>query len=335
MEAARQRLEPHVALHPDHPVSLLTVAATEHTITTAPTSIVAVTFSDRIAHPRKIAMTGFTYAYVATFETGAFCSSHTYAVYATSEPMKIRYANASSESVEKFSGCTSGASPSTSPATSRVRPPPNIWTAVDSSAFGGSGSRRDENEPSAHENAANTTRTKPIGLPRCVAPPGSSSKATPPKPTATLARVSRGTGSPVARRMTTTQSGTLEITSAARLDGMYCSATLTTPLPPAARSEPTIQQAMIWGRDRVLAEGAPRARATAYSSRPAVVKRAAPMRRGGIVSTATRIARYVEPQTTYTIPRQSQTSDAAGAAVAVVVRGSGGADRLVVITVRK
>jgi hypothetical protein len=59
------------------------------------------------------------------------------------------------------------------------------------------------------------------------------------------------------------------------------------------------------------------------------------MRSGGIVSTATRIARYVEPQTTYTMPRQSHTSEAGAALVAVVVRGSGGADRLVLITVRK
>jgi hypothetical protein len=37
------------------------------------------------------------------------------------------------------------------------------------------------------------------------------------------------------------------------------------------------------------------------------------MRSGGIVSTATRIARYVEPQTTYTMPRHSQTRDGDGA----------------------
>jgi hypothetical protein len=49
------------------------------------------------------------------------------------------------------------------------------------------------------------------------------------------------------------------------------------------------------------------------------MKRAAPIRSGGIVSTATRIARYVEPQTTYTIPRQSHTSVGEAAWVAVVV----------------
>ena len=79
---------------------------------------------------------------------------------------------------------------------------------------------------------------------------------------------------------------------------MYCSATFTTPFPPAASSEPTTQQAPICLRDSVRTDGAPRARATAYSSSPAVTNRAAPIRSGGIVSTATRIARYVEPQTT-------------------------------------
>ena len=32
--------------------------------------------SSRISQPRAIATTGFTYAYVETFEIGAFCSSH-------------------------------------------------------------------------------------------------------------------------------------------------------------------------------------------------------------------------------------------------------------------
>src|SRR3954471_14782351 len=77
MEAARHRLERDVALHPDHPDSLLTVTATDEMMTAAPTSVVAVTFSDRIDQPRKIATTGFTYAYVVTFEIGAFWSSQT------------------------------------------------------------------------------------------------------------------------------------------------------------------------------------------------------------------------------------------------------------------
>src|SRR3954466_6014642 len=157
--------------------------------------------------------------------------------------MRIRYANARSESVEKREGWTSPASPVASPNTSSVRPPPVIWTAVERRAFAGSGTCRELNEPSAQENPAHTQRKKPIGLPTLVAPPGSRRSATPPKPTATLASVATGTVSPVERRVRTTHRGTDEITSAARLDGMYCSATFTPPLPPPASSEPTSQQA--------------------------------------------------------------------------------------------
>jgi hypothetical protein len=38
---------------------------------------VRVICSDRIAQPKKIAITGFTYAYVATVEIGTLRSSHT------------------------------------------------------------------------------------------------------------------------------------------------------------------------------------------------------------------------------------------------------------------
>ena len=42
----------------------------------APATVIGVTASSRISQPRKIATTGFTYAYVATLEIGAFWSSH-------------------------------------------------------------------------------------------------------------------------------------------------------------------------------------------------------------------------------------------------------------------
>src|SRR5436190_4593885 len=62
VEAARPRLELHLALDPDHPDSLRTIVATDSTITAAPARIVKVTFSPRISHPRNTAITGFTYA---------------------------------------------------------------------------------------------------------------------------------------------------------------------------------------------------------------------------------------------------------------------------------
>ncbi len=56
----------------------------------APRNVVPVISSSSTSQPSTIATTGFTYAYVATFEIGAFCSSHAYAVNATQEPNTIR-----------------------------------------------------------------------------------------------------------------------------------------------------------------------------------------------------------------------------------------------------
>ena len=42
----------------------------------APISVIGVITSSRISQPSTIATTGFTYAYVATREIGAFWSSH-------------------------------------------------------------------------------------------------------------------------------------------------------------------------------------------------------------------------------------------------------------------
>ncbi|HEX3428407.1 MAG TPA: hypothetical protein VHS36_06335 [Candidatus Limnocylindrales bacterium] len=47
--------------------------------------------------------------------------------------------------------------------------------------------------------------------------------------------------------------------------------------------------------------------ATAIITTPAIENRTAPMTNGGNVTTATRIARYVEPQTTYRIRIEVQT----------------------------
>src|SRR5207237_4780285 len=62
MEAARARLESQLSLEPGQPDSRRTIAATEATTIAAPATIVPVTCSDRMAQPRKIAITGFTYA---------------------------------------------------------------------------------------------------------------------------------------------------------------------------------------------------------------------------------------------------------------------------------
>ena len=94
--------------------------------------------------------------------------------------------------------------------------------------------------------------------------PGSSSSATPQKPTATPASVARPGCSPSSARRTTTHSGTEAISRAARLDGTSCSATVTRPLPPAASSVPTIAADTSWRR--VMRSGPRRTRRTASIS---------------------------------------------------------------------
>ena len=52
-------------------------AATATTMIAPPSRIAGVTDSPSSSAPRRIATTGFTYAYVETFEIGAFWSSQT------------------------------------------------------------------------------------------------------------------------------------------------------------------------------------------------------------------------------------------------------------------
>src|SRR5262249_59206184 len=58
-------------------VSWRTTKATLATITAAPTRMLVVTCSPRIAQPSSTATTGLTKAYVATVEMRTFCSSQT------------------------------------------------------------------------------------------------------------------------------------------------------------------------------------------------------------------------------------------------------------------
>src|SRR4051794_6012419 len=133
------------------------MVATDNTISSAPARIVSVTFSPRISQPRNTAITGFTYAYVDTFEIGACWSSQTYAVNAISEPTTTREAKASSESDEKPPRSADLASPRASPAITEVTPPASIWIAVEWNGSEGSGSRGERNEPSAQHGPAKST----------------------------------------------------------------------------------------------------------------------------------------------------------------------------------
>ena len=101
------------------------------------------------------------------------------------------------------------------------------------------------------------------------------------------------TGSPAVRRISSTHSGIDAISSAARFDGTSCSATVTTALAPGS-SSPTASALRSWarvGRTRRWNES------TTSMTAPATKKRTPEPSSGGTVSTITRMARYVDPQT--------------------------------------
>ena len=102
----------------------------------------------------------------------------------------------------------------------------------------------------------------------------------------------------------TIQTGTVAMSSAAIPDGTYNSAQHTRPLPPSSMNVP------ITAADfhcAAVGRGVPRKRTKAYINAPATRKRTAAIRNGGSVSTAKRIASYVEPHTRYTVANAAAT----------------------------
>ena len=154
--------------------------------------------------------------------------------------------------------------------------------------------RLDRYEPVAQAGVEQTTSSSAISGAPPDWPPGCSSSPTPAKPI-TTASTSRGAiCSPPRRRSSSTQSGTHATSSAARFDGTSCSAVATVATAPII-SEPTSAQLSASGR--VIRTGVRRSASTPSISVPASRKRLPVETSGGIVSTSTRNARYVEPQT--------------------------------------
>src|SRR3954449_504851 len=121
------------------------------------------------------------------------------------------------DSAETEPGCRSAASPASSPATSIAPPPQSISAEAAFTGSAGIGMRAETNEPAAQQNAAASATSSPAtGTPG--GRPGSSSTATPKKPSATDPAVTAPISSPAARRNTTTHSGTDAMTSAAMPD---------------------------------------------------------------------------------------------------------------------
>src|SRR5215216_4680556 len=111
---------------------------------------------------------------------------------------------------------------------------------------------------------------------------------------------------PPARRDSnnTSQNGDVEITNAAIPEGIFFSASATSPLPPRRSRVPTIAVDFQFA---VVGTESPAARLQRNRIAPEIKKRMDACRNGGMVSTANRIARYVEPQTIYSANSAIQT----------------------------
>ncbi len=100
-------------------------------------------------------------------------------------------------------------------------------------------------------------------------------------------------------------SGTVPAIIAATLESILVSATWTSPTPSPSSNAPTEADAA--SSRRVIRSEVPRQARIAARRTPATRKRDPAARRGGIVSTATLIPKYVDPHTTYTTRRAIQT----------------------------
>ena len=106
-------------------------------------------------------------------------------------------------------------------------------------------------------------------------------------------RASRGSRSPKkSRPKMATQTGSIAIRSAVIPDGIVCSPKATMPIPPPSRRPPTMSESRHSRRVGHVEVAARRAGATRRAgARPRVTNRVAAIRNGGMLSTATAIAR--------------------------------------------
>src|SRR5215207_2328641 len=96
--------------------------------------------------------------------------------------------------------------------------------------------------------------------------------------------------------ISTSHKGTVPIINAATPDAIRCSAKETKPFPPSKSKVPTIASGFHCFNVGI---SSPAARRQMTRIRPEIRNRNPACRKGGTVSTANRIARYVEPQTMY------------------------------------
>src|SRR5581483_182308 len=202
-------------------------------------------------------------------------------------------------------------------ASSRLKAPAKVISqAVATKACTGSCQRRERTEPSAQLADANTSPAEPASSPRASPPApvirGHSKTTIPAMPSASPATPFGDNRSPpgMTELITITHSGTDATISAVSPLETYCSDHATITLPPVSSSTP--MTASRTASLRVIRSERPTRAHAASMISPEARKRDAPTMSGAMCSTATRIPRYVEPQSTYTIVKAMQTRVAEG-----------------------
>src|SRR5579862_822019 len=114
-----------------------------------------------MVQPKRTAMNGLTYAYVATRAGVLACNSQTYAVYPTIDPAKVRYSQAPADRNVTRSIENCAASPRTAAKPSIKVPPAIICIATPSNGEAGLRACRLKIEPDAQPTEATIKAAMP------------------------------------------------------------------------------------------------------------------------------------------------------------------------------
>src|SRR5882724_10910528 len=224
------------------------------------------------------------------------------------DPKPMRYTSASHDLMDTAAKWNPWNSPVSAAAINSTTPPAKLCIPAFNMGAAGLSRCFEYSEPQAHASEAIISTAAPRGStrsepPRCAGPTSSARPANPiSSPVVTLAtgRIPPGRS----QSKITSHSDTVATSSAAIPDGTVCSAQLTPPFPTNSNMKPVtaaVHQCAFVGRIPVFRWK------IAYSAAPAIRWRIPASTNGGNDSIPTRIAKYVEPQTTYTAAKATNT----------------------------
>src|SRR6266849_3544444 len=254
-----------------------------------------------------------------------------YAVKPTIDPNTIRYPTATQERAEIALRCSAPTSPETIPAIHKQTPPAKLCIATPSKGEPGPPACLEYTDPLAHASEAITRIPTPKGSTRPDPPRflGPTRSANPPNPNSSPANTRSPGRVPPGRSQSTKtiHNETVATSSAVTPEGTVRSARHTPPFPMNSSKKPVmkdIRQCAAVGRTPVFQ------RNIGYRMRPVNKCREPASNSGGNDSIPTRIARYVDPQTTYTSPNAIITNVEVREARGLTAGGAGSCSSMAV-----